>query len=105
MEDKNLLFTEITTEEAAAVNGACFFVAIGTAATVYGVQGVTREVKNSHSKEYMQQRMLKNCLKNDKKNEKIIILEKEKPQSGFSFSSVGRLICFSTKKLEEKIDN
>ncbi|MBF2014135.1 MAG: hypothetical protein IGS23_02745 [Rivularia sp. T60_A2020_040] len=37
MEDNNLLFTEITTEEAAAVNGAWFFVAIGTAATVYGV--------------------------------------------------------------------
>ncbi|MEL6164994.1 MAG: GAF domain-containing protein, partial [Cyanobacteria bacterium J06628_3] len=34
------------------------------------VQGVTREVKNSHSKEYMQQRMLKNCLKNDKKMKK-----------------------------------
>jgi hypothetical protein len=35
--DKEQLFTEITAEEAAAVNGAWFFAAVGAAAAVYGV--------------------------------------------------------------------
>ncbi|OYE04378.1 hypothetical protein [Nostoc sp. 'Peltigera membranacea cyanobiont' 232] len=37
MEDKNSLFTEITSEESASINGGWFWVAVTGMATVYGV--------------------------------------------------------------------